>query len=411
MEDLYALSVSDLNCYIRELMDTDEVLCDVWVRGEISSCKVHTSGHLYFTLKDESSQINCVMWRSSVPQIRFPLEQGVRVLAHGRVSVYERQGTYQLYADRLEPEGRGALFEAFEKLKQRLAAEGLFDEERKRPLPKVPRRVALVTSPTGAAVHDMVRILRQRHPGLDIVVVPTLVQGDEAAPSICASLAAAVQVPNVDVIILGRGGGAVEDLWAFNDERVARAIYISPVPIVSAVGHETDYTIADFVADVRAPTPTAAAAMVAPDAVQLRLRVMELQDSLQRVVTGVVDRYRRELALLTQRPILQRPAALVDARRMALQALRERLVRAVGEPLRAKKEKLGALAARLDVLSPLAVLSRGYGVFRRADNGATISSVDAVKVGESGNLMLKDGLLLCRVDAKEEKDWSVHLRS
>jgi len=327
---IHALSVSELNGHIKALMDTDEILCDVWVRGEISSCKQHTSGHLYFTLKDEASQINCVMWRNSVPQIKFPLEQGVRVLAHGRVSVYERQGVYQLYADRLEPEGKGALFEAFEKLKMRLAAEGLFDEERKRPLPAMPRRVAVVTSPTGAAVHDMVRILHQRHPGLEIVVVPTVVQGDEAPMSICGSLAAAAQIPHVDVIILGRGGGSVEDLWAFNDERVARAIYQSPVPVVSAVGHETDFTIADFVADVRAPTPTAAAAMVAPDAAQLRLRVMDLQDSLQRVVTAAVDRYRRELDLLIQRPVLQRPAAVIDVRREALQALRERLVRAAG---------------------------------------------------------------------------------
>lgn len=411
MDGPYALSVSDLNEYIKGLMDTDEILCDVWVRGEISSCKLHTSGHLYFTLKDEASQINCVMWRNSVQHIRFPLEQGVRVLAHGRVSVYERQGTYQLYADRLEPEGKGALFEAFEKLKKRLAEEGLFEEERKRPLPPMPRRVALVTSPTGAAVHDMIRIMHERHPGLEIVVVPTVVQGDEAPLSICGSLDAAARVPRVDVIILGRGGGAAEDLWAFNDERVARAIYRSPVPVVSAVGHETDFTIADFVADVRAPTPTAAAAMVAPDAAQLRLRVMDLQDSLQRTVTGIVDRYRRELDLLMQRPVLQRPTAVVDMRREALLALRERLVRAVGEPMRARKEKLGALAGRLEALSPLAVLSRGYGVFRRGDNGATISSVRAVEVGESGNLMLKDGVLVCHVDAKEEKDWSARLRS
>jgi len=215
----------------------------------------------------------------------------------------------------------------------------------------------------------------------------------------------------VDVIILGRGGGSVEDLWAFNDERVARAIYQSPVPVVSAVGHETDFTIADFVADVRAPTPTAAAAMIAPDAAQLRLRVMDLQDSLQRVVTAAVDRYRRELDLLIQRPVLQRPAAVIDVRREALQALRERLVRAAGEPLRVRKERLGGLAGRLEALSPLGVLSRGYGVFRRADDGATISSVGAVEIGEAGNLMLKDGLLVCRVDAKEEKDWSAQLKS
>jgi exodeoxyribonuclease VII large subunit len=411
MEELFILSVAELNSYIKELLDSDELLSGVWVRGEVSNLTKHPSGHVYFTLKDAESQIRCVMWRNAAERVHFPLEQGVRVVVYGRVSVYEKGGVYQLYAEHLEPDGRGALFEALELLKKRLEAEGLFDQSRKRALPPLPSRVALVTSPVGAAVHDMVRILRQRHPGLEIIIVPTLVQGDQAPESICRALDAAAKLPGVDVVILARGGGSMEDLWAFNDERVARAIYRSPVPVVSAVGHETDFTIADFVADVRAPTPSAAAAIVAPDASELRMRVLELYSSVVERTLSIIEERRRYVQLLTERPVFQRPQNLLEGKAELVQGLFARAVRAAEAVLRNREEQHAALVAALNALSPLAVLARGYALLRRADDGATISSVSSIDVGDRGNLLLRDGLLVCQVLDKEEKEWSKTLPS
>jgi exodeoxyribonuclease VII large subunit len=405
MDTVFALSIGQLNRYIKDVLSADDILNAVWVRGEVSNFTRHISGHLYFTLKDADSQLKCVMWRQSAASVHFPLEPGVQVLAYGGVSVYERGGIYQLYVEYLQPDGRGALFAAFEKLKARLDEEGLFDEARKRPLPSMPSRVALVTSLVGAAVHDLIRILHQRHPGLEVVIVPALVQGDLAPESICSALQMAAGLPDTDVVILARGGGSLEDLWAFNDERVARAIFSCPVPVVSAVGHETDFTIADFVADIRASTPSAAAAMVAPDCAELRLRLIDLQDSLQRCIEARMDEYSSCLNALLERPVLRRPEAMIQPRREAVTLLQGRLLRSIENAVQRKNERCSTLTATLDALSPLAVLARGYAVFKRAGDGFTVSSIRHVEHDDIGKLMLRDGFLHCRVIEKEEIDW------
>ena len=405
MDSVFALSVAQVNQYLKELIASDDVLSAIWVVGEISNFTRHSSGHLYFTLKDDESQLRCVMWRSAAATVRFPIECGVQVIAYGGISVYERGGVYQLVVQNLQPAGQGALFAALEALKRRLEAEGLFALDRKRPLPALPQRVALVTSPAGAAVHDMIRILRQRHPGVEIVVVPCLVQGDLAPESICAALDLAGRHSGADVVIVGRGGGSAEDLWAFNDERVARAISRCPIPVVSAVGHETDVTIADFAADVRAPTPSAAATMVVPETSELRLRVLELADRLQRRATMCVEEGRARLFALIRRPAIRCPLDIIRPRRERLSALHARLLCAAESIVRVRRDRWSALTATLNALSPLAVLDRGYALLTRDRDGAPVTSICHVDPGDTGTIMLKDGLLSCTVNGKEDNQW------
>ena len=349
------LRVSELNRLLRTCLEAD--VPEVWVAGEISNLRVPSSGHCYFRLKDEDGQLAAVMFRSAARQLRVAPKDGLAVLAHGRVSIYEARGDLQLYVDALEPRGLGSAQVALEELKRRLAAEGLFAVERKRELPRWPRRVGVVTALTGAAVHDIVTTLRGRLPGVRIVVCPVRVQGQQAGGEIVTAIGDLAVEPEVDVIIVGRGGGSIEDLWAFNEERVARAIAASPVPVVSAVGHEIDVTLADLAADCRAATPTAAAALVVPDGSQLQHHLTRRAESLAVALRLQLRRRRERVAALGR--LLRDPRRTLQRQRLRIDELGERGSRAVRTSLRAARARVVAAAERLHALSPLAVLERG----------------------------------------------------
>jgi len=396
-----ALTVSQLNRYVAELFQADELLVDAQVRGEISNFKHHTSGHMYFTLKDEHSQLRCAMFRGQNLRLRFRPEDGQRVVVRGNVGVYEKRGEYQLYVTSVEFDGVGALFEAFEKLKKKLQAEGLFNEDRKQPLPRYPGRIGVITSVTGAAVKDVCRVLRRRFPAVDILILPTLVQGEEAPESIVRSLELAHQVDNLDVLIVGRGGGSLEDLWAFNDERVARAVAAAQIPIISAVGHETDFTILDFVADVRAPTPSAAAEMAVPDREELQRRILRLSDSGVRCMSQMMVARREKLQNLVRRHALTHPRERIRQYRQTVDDLRERLARTLLSDVRLRRESLKVASGRLLALDPKAVLQRGYAIFRQRETGSVITSVDHARKGDLAEALLRDGIVPVIVDDRQ----------
>ena len=391
------LTVRELTRYVKGLLDEDPFLQSVWVQGEISNFKWHHSGHVYFTLKDDAAQIKVVMFRSHASRLRFRPENGMQVIVQGNVTVFERDGVYQLYAAAMEPYGLGALHLEFEQLKRRLAAEGLFDEALKRPLPRLPRAVGLVTAPTGAAIRDMITVSCRRFPGMRLVLAPALVQGPEAPESLIRALTLVARVPEVDVIIIGRGGGSLEDLWAFNDERLARAIRACPVPVVSAVGHETDYTIADFAADLRAPTPSAAAEIVVPSRSELQGVVDGLKIRLAAAARRAVERRRIRLKALAERPVLQRPEGRLQQDRQRLDDLARRLEYLGGSLLAARRRELGGLAGRLEALSPLAVLSRGYAIARTED-GHVVKDAARLHVGDRLDVLLHKGSVRCQVE-------------
>ncbi len=395
------LSVSELNQRIKGLLDAEPWLSDVCVRGELSNYKIYPSGHHYFTLKDSESSLRCVMFRGSASKLRFRPESGMSVTAFGRVSVYPRDGAYQLYCEALMPEGTGDLQVAFEQLKAKLAEEGLFDRAHKKPLPPFPDRIAIITSSAGAAVHDMIRILGQRWPMTKVILLPVRVQGVEAPPEIAGALRYANEFEVADVIITGRGGGSIEDLWAFNDERVARAIYASHIPVISAVGHEPDVTISDYVADVRASTPSNAAELAVPDWREIRDALsaygIRAGQGIQKKLTQLSDRldgYRSKRVLLD-------PSVYIDNRRMELDHMRDRLAAAQEREVAAKKRDFVRLGAALDAMSPLRVLSRGYAIASDA-SGAPIRSVKALEKDKAFTLRLSDGQAACRVEEIEE---------
>jgi exodeoxyribonuclease VII large subunit len=364
----------------------------LWLEGEISNWKPAPSGHVYFTLKDPEASIRCILWRSAVQRLSYlPAGDGEAILAHGRVSIYEPQGQYQFYVDELEPVGLGALHAQFEQLKSRLAEEGLFDPARKRPLPLFPRRIGLVTSPIGAALRDILNVLRRRYPLVEVILSPTQVQGDEAPPQMVSALQAVSRVEGVDVIILARGGGSLEDLWAFNDERVARAIAASPVPVVSGVGHETDFTIADFAADVRAPTPSAAAELATPDRVELARRVAHYRSRLATAFEEAVAGQRRQLAGEVRALRRLSPQAWIDGRRQRVDDLSHTAQTTVGHRLGLTRARLDGLSLRLSALNPAATLARGYAVVRRADDGHVVVSVGQVAPGDHLSVQVSDG--------------------
>lgn len=368
------LSVAELTAHLRHVIEADDLLADVWVRGEICNANRYASGHFYFSLKDADATMPCVMWKSDVRHLARLPREGEAVNAHGHMSVYDVRGQTQLYVDALELLGAGALWQEFEALKQRLAAEGLFDEGRKRPLPKFPRVIGIVTSRSGAVLHDMHHILERRYPLPQVFLVATSVQGADAPPQIVAALRRAAQIPNVDVILLARGGGSLEDLWAFNDERVARAICASRVPVVTGVGHETDFTIADFCADLRAPTPTAAAQFCTPDQNELRANVILCEQRLQRALgEHMVDARRRLIADVNA---LQRasPRAAIANRRQRLDELARRGARGMERRLEAQRAQLAAAARQLDTLNPQATLERGYAIVRAQDRVVTAAA-------------------------------------
>ena len=385
------LSVSEVNRHIKSLLDREAVLQRLHVRGELSNYKIYPSGHHYFTLKDPEGALRCVMFAGAASKLRFRPENGMKVVVSGRVSVFPRDGSYQLYCETLTPEGAGDLAIAFEQLKAKLYAEGLFDPARKKPLPRYPERIAVVTSSAGAAVHDMIRILRRRYPVSKVILLPVRVQGAEAPPEIAGAIRYANRWNVADVLITGRGGGSMEDLWAFNDERVARAIYESRIPVISAVGHEPDVTISDFVADARASTPSNAAEIAVPDNVQLRRWLQDCAARMAQAQTGRLQYSRTRLRQLSEKRVLKDQLAFVQDKRMLLAHLQRRLGDLSMGLLTRRRAKFAALAAALDAMSPLKVLGRGYAMVQDASgkilrNGADVSPGDRVTVtlGQGG---------------------------
>lgn len=395
------LSVAQLNAYVKALMSEDALLSQAAVRGELSNYKIYPSGHHYFTLKDETAALKCVMFKWSAQRLRFRPENGMRVTVFGRIEVYERDGVYQLNASAIVPEGTGDLQIAFEQLKEKLSAEGLFDARYKKPLPKYPKTIAIITSGAGAALHDMLRILAARWPMTKVKVLPVRVQGAEAPAEIAGALRYANAFRVADLIITGRGGGSIEDLWAFNDERVARAIFESEIPVISAVGHEPDVTISDFVADRRASTPSNAAEIAVPDWREEQLCLEQLRLRLSREMTRQLARRRDRLDALRQKRVLQDASAQIDHRRLRVDSERLRLLRAQENRIAREKQRFVRNASMLDAISPLRVLLRGYAI-AGSEEGHALRSVREVKKGELLSVRLSDGTLRARVEQIEE---------
>jgi exodeoxyribonuclease VII large subunit len=382
-------TVSEVNTYLKTLLEADPSLQDLWVEGEISNLSRPASGHLYFTLKDQNSSLRCVMWKNRAVALGALLQEGAAVEAHGNLNVYEQRGQYQLYIDFLRPRGEGKLFQEYQRLKAQLEGEGLFDPGRKRKLPAWPSRIGIVTSATGAAFQDMKDTLKRRYPLVRILLAPTSVQGENAPAEIAAALNRLYDL-KPDLILIGRGGGSIEDLWAFNDERVARAIFESPVPVISGVGHETDFTISDFVADLRAPTPTAAAELAVPDQGELRTGIAEFESRILRSIQGIFSEQSWKLENLAGQIARLSPLGEIINGRQRLDELSDRLERAGAGYLKGIRDKCNSFQARLSALNPESILKRGYAVLT-ADDGSTIYQVGQVSSGEHLQVRVSDG--------------------
>ena len=384
------ITVKQLNTYLKTLIESDVRLHHVVVKGELSNFKFHSSGHCYFSMKYDNCVVRAVMFRSSAARLTFVPKDGMQVVARGRVSVFERDGNYQLYIDSMTVDGQGDLYVAFEMLKQKLEAEGLFDPARKQPLPKIPLRVGVITSPTGAAVRDIINVLGRRFPTARVFLYPVLVQGAGAAASICEALSYFSSQHAADVLIVGRGGGSIEDLWAFNEENVARAIAACTIPVISAVGHETDFTIADFVSDMRAPTPSAAAELAVPDTRALMNKFDNVSSRLKLLLTSAVTHKRQQLAFLTEHSVLRNPQKLIDERQLTVDHLSMNMGKIMQLKTTAAKGEFLSLVAKLDSLSPLAVLGRGYSMLKD-EAGKIINSITQLSIGQYLKVNLSDG--------------------
>ena len=396
MDERHVFTVTELNNCVKELVESVPAFGDLLLKGEISNYKVYPSGHHYFTLKDSQSALRCVMFKGSAAKLRFRPENGMQVIASGRISVYPRDGAYQLYCSGLSADGVGDLYVAFEQLKDQLSREGLFDPAHKKPIPRYPRKIALITSPAGAAVRDMLRILGARWPLAEVLVLPVRVQGAEAPGELCAAIAWANLHRVADLLITGRGGGSMEDLWAFNDEDVARTIYASEIPVISAVGHEPDVTIADFVADLRAATPSNAAELAVPDQNECYGWLEQMEGRLTGAMGRRLERARRELEQAGRCRALQDPMNYINDRRMLLDYQRDRLAHGLTGAMGRERERFARLAAALDALSPLKVLGRGYAIPQRSD-GAVLRSAKEAMPGETLRLRMADGKVSCKV--------------
>ncbi len=394
-------TVSQLNSYIKGMMDDDRTLSGVYIRGELSNYKKYPSGHHYFSLKDAEGSLRCVMFRREAAGLRFLPRNGMKIVAFGRVTVFPRDGQYQLYCSQLTPDGVGELYVAFEQLKEKLLKEGLFDQRHKKPLPAFPQKIALITSPAGAAVRDMLRILGARWPLSRVVLVPVRVQGAEAPGEICRALELTNERQLADVIILGRGGGSMEDLWAFNDEGVARAVFASAIPVISAVGHEPDVTISDFVADLRAATPSNGAELAVPDQNEIYRGLGHLGKRMRHATLRRLGEGKKTLERLSQSKALRDPDSGIEDRRLLLDYHQRRLVQGLQLTVGKNNERFGRLAASMDALSPLKVLGRGYCI-AYDDSGGVVSSIRQTDTGDSLSLRVSDGTLFCRLTEKEE---------
>ena len=404
MEKAKVFTVSEVNTYIKLLLEKDLFLSYIYVKGEISNLKIHTSGHAYFTLKDKFSRIKCVMFRSSLSKVKFRPEEGMQVVVRGYFSIYERDGQYQLYSESLILEGTGELYKAFEQLKERLQEEGLFDKNNKKPLPFYPRNVAVITSPTGAAVKDIISIAKRRNPNINIWLYPVLVQGPGAPAEIAKGLSYINSLENIDVIITGRGGGSIEELWAFNEEIVARAIYNSRIPVVSAVGHETDYTIADFVADIRAATPSAAAELVVPELQQLKTYIKKIDSQIYLGILSYIKDKRTGLDNVAKSYSFRNIETRVINLRQTLEILKDKLSDNILGYVKNNRDNLQQNIEKLSILNPASNLLRGYSYIKKEKDGLLVTSVGQISEGDDIRVFLKDGNILTTVKSKCKGD-------
>jgi len=398
----YSLTVSEVTRYLRQLLEGDELLQELWVEGEVCNLSRPASGHIYFSLKDSSAVLRCVIWRSTAQRLRCRLQDGEAYQVHGSIGVYEAGGQYQLYVDQVRSAGEGALYLEFMRLKARLEAEGLFDIERKRPIPAWPRCIGLVTSPSGAALQDMLNTLRRRFPLAEVILAPTAVQGEGAPEAIAHALEQINAIAHPDVILLARGGGSLEDLWAFNDERVAYAVAASPAPVITGIGHETDFTIADFVADLRAPTPTAAAELATPDKEDLRAELVERAAGLARGLGNVLFVHRWRLDGARGRLKTLSPLGQIQQKRLRLDDAARRAFQAVEYHLSLQTALLSGVKLHLGALSPFAVLSRGYAIVTREDEAALVKQVSDVAPGDKLRVRVSDGVFGAQVTQPDE---------
>ncbi len=395
-------TVTQVNEYVKMLIEEEIQLQDLYISAEISNFKHHSTGHMYFTLKDENSEIKAVMFRSYASRVKFRVENGMKVLVHARVGVYEKAGSYQLYVDSMQPDGIGSLYLAYEQLKAKLADEGLFDEGHKKTIPKFPKRIGVVTSPTGAAVRDIIKVSKNRCPFTDILLYPSAVQGKEAPYELVRALEYFNLLDLVDVIIIGRGGGSLEDLWCFNDEGLARAIYNSHIPVVSAVGHEIDFTICDFVADVRAATPSHAAEIVTPNCFELKNRVEYLYSYAKISISNKLSDYKARLIDFMSSKVLTDPMAIFDDKRMNLVDVTEKLHSAMNAKNKEYRSDIQRVSAQLSALNPLSILSRGYGaVFN--ENNEVVKNIDQIKVNENITVKISNGDITAKILSIEGK--------
>ena len=392
-----SISVSAVNGYIKEMLERDDVLSAIAISGEISNFKRNSSGHLYFSLKDEGATISAVMFRGDASRLAFMPCDGMKVVVYGRISLYEKSGQYQVYIRTMISDGAGELARAYEALKRKLEAEGLFAPERKKKLPKLPRRIGIVTSPTGAAIRDMINVTGRRYPMADLVIFPAAVQGAEAPPQLRAGIEYFNATGSVDVIIIGRGGGSIEDLWAFNDEALARAVAASEIPVISAVGHETDFTLCDFVADCRAPTPSAAAEIAVPDARAICAYTEQTEDRMTRAMLAKLTRCNEDVLNMEKIIALNSPSAILERHALALKNLGVRIDGAMRTRLTVSGSALAEISAKLSGLNPLGVISRGYSAVK-SEGGRVIGSVDALTLGERINIVMSDGVASATVD-------------
>lgn len=399
---MQTVTVKQLNLFVKSLIEGDTRLNDIYVTGEISNFKNHyASGHLYFTLKDNDASIRCVMFKGYASRVKFNIEDGLKVILRGRVSIYEKDGQYQFYAEEMHPDGLGDISLEFEQIKERLSKEGLFDSENKRPIPKFPKRIAVITSETGAAVQDIINILTRRWSLCEIMLCPVSVQGENAVPQMLDALERVYALSNCDLIIIGRGGGSIEDLWAFNSEALARKIYESPIPVISAVGHETDFTICDFVADLRAPTPSAAAELSVPDINDIKALLYSYTAQLKNALQNKLSLGKTNFTALENSFFLKKPIeTIIEKRQQETDILTDRLIYAFNNLVSGYDTRLKTNIASLDALSPLKVLSRGYSVAEK--DGKVITSVNSVEIDDNFNLKLSDGMLCCTVTSKGE---------
>jgi len=399
-------SVWEITRYIKQKLDSDELLRDIYVKGELSNVSQPTSGHVYFTLKDEYAELRCVMFRDRNALLKFTLEDGMSVIVRGHISVYEKRGKYQLYVEELQESGIGELYRAFEQLKKKLKDEGMFDAAYKKPIPAIPRTIGIITSPTGAAIRDMINITRRRFPHVHILLAPVAVQGEEAAPQIVNAIKLMNRVNSelmkVDVLVVGRGGGSIEELWAFNEESVARAIFASEIPVISAVGHETDFTISDFVADRRAATPSEAAELVVPDKRQIEKNLSAFELQLRQNIYKMIEEQRRRLESIEKNVLFRTPTERINQYRQTVDELKRTLIAEVIHRVQLHKKELQALTGKLDALSPRAILERGYSICLKEQR--VVRSVMDITTGDMLRVLFRDGEAISEVKEKKHEE-------